>query len=224
MKNRFAAATGWLDEQAGGCGEALRMINKVCLTILGLVLGLSLSAGVAPCQDDVIVSLDVGECRLTVEANDQWHTLRLRAHHPQYRPCHIDRESMLAALGAAFLKTERPKLEGSYSSLFIGRLIDYPWLSQHLAFAALNDKKGWDSRRGKPVTTGINAYVAKVVSAKPLLAQIEPVFIKNGYRVVGVEVEKVLVGGFAEVPFYPGELPPGRVPYDAMVWFRLEKN
>ena len=66
--------------------------------------------------------------------------------------------------------------------------------------------------------------MAKVLSAKPLLAQIEPVFIKNGYRVVGVEVEKVLVGGFAEVPFYSGEWTPGRVPYDAMVWFRLEKN
>ena len=166
----------------------------------------------------------MGECRLSVEANDQWHTLRLRAHHPRYRPCHIDRESMAAALGSAFLKTDRPRLEGSYSSLFIGRLIDYPWLAQHLAVAALNDKKGWDSKRGKPVTIGINSYVARVLSAKPLLEQIEGVFTENGYRVVGVEVEKVLVGGFAEAPFYPGELTPGRVPYDAMGWFRLNRN
>jgi len=200
------------------------MQNRASWILVGLVLVFSLSAAGGSCQDDVIVSLDVGECRLTVEASEQWHTLRLRAHHPKYRPCNIDRESMLAALGAAFLKTERPKLEGSYSSLFSGRLIDYPWLSQHLAVAALNDKKGWDSKRGKPVATGINSYVAKVLSATPLLAQIEPVFIKNGYRVVGVEVEKVLVGSLREVPFHPGGLRPGLVPYDAMVWFRLEKN
>jgi hypothetical protein len=182
------------------------MNSRTFLTILGCMLVLSLSAEVAWCGDEVIVSREVGDCRLTVEANDQWHTLRLRAHHPKFRGCNIDRESMRSALGAAFLKTEPPKLEGSYSSLFIGRLIDYPWLSQNLATAALSDKKGWDSRRGKPVATGINSYVAKVLFAKSLPAPIETVFTENGYRVVGVEVEKVLVGSLREVPFYPGDM------------------
>jgi hypothetical protein len=57
-----------------------------------------------------------------------------------------------------------------------------------------------------------------------LIAQIESPFTKSGYRVAGVSVEKVLVGGFREVPFYEGEMHPGRVPYDAQVWFRLHKN
>ncbi len=70
----------------------------------------------------------------------------------------------------------------------------------------------------------INKYVSQLLFRKELMAQIETAFTKGGYRVAGVTVEKVLVGGFREIPFYQGEMHPGRVPYDAQVWFRLEKN
>ncbi|MCJ7663801.1 MAG: hypothetical protein MUO24_06130 [Desulfobacterales bacterium] len=165
----------------------------------------------------------MGECVLTVEANDQLHTLRLRAHHPQGRGCHIDKDAMVSILRAAFSKTESPKLAGSYSSLFIGRLIDFPWLSQYLASAAYKDD-GWDAKRGKPAAMDINRYVAQLLSRKELLAQLETVFAEGGYKIIGVSVEKVLVLGFREVPLYQGDMAPGLVPFDAMVWFRLEKD
>jgi hypothetical protein len=130
---------------------------------------------------------------------------------------------MLSVLSVAFSKTESPRLEGSYSSLSIGRLIDYPWLSQYLAITAYRDP-GWDSKKGKPVAMDINKYTKQLLSRKELIAQIEVPFTKGGYRIVSVTVEKVLVGGFREVPFYQGEMHPGQVPYDAQVWFRLEKN
>jgi len=134
-----------------------------------------LSGTIVLSQDEVIVSLKVGECSLTVESNDKWHTLRLRAHHPKYKGCQITRDSMFLALSTALLKTESPKLEGSYSSLSIGRLIDYPWLSQYLAVTAYSDD-GWDSKRGKPVAMGINQYMAKVLSTKELMTQIERIW------------------------------------------------
>jgi hypothetical protein len=199
------------------------MINRGSSYILGLILVFSLSGTIASSQELVIVSSKVGECDLTVESNEKWHTLRLRAHHPKYKGCHIDKNSMLSVLTAAFFKNDPPKLEGSYSSLFIGRLIDFPWLSQYLATTAYRDQ-GWDSKKGKPVAMDINKYVSQLLFRKELMAQIETVFEKGGYRVVGVTVEKVLVGGFREVPFYQAEIHPGRVPYDAQVWFRLERN
>ena len=199
------------------------MSKRTFSYILGSILLLSLSGTIASSQELVIVSSKAGECDLTVESNEKWHTLRLRAHHPKYKGCHIDKNSMLSVLSAAFLKNDSPKLEGSYSSLFIGRLIDYPWLSQYLATTAYRDH-GWDSKKGKPVAMDINKYVSQLLFRKELMAQIETVFEKGGYRVVGVTVEKVLVGGFREVPFYQGEMHPGRAPYDAQVWFRLEKN
>jgi hypothetical protein len=192
------------------------MINWTSTYILGLILVFSLSGTIALSQENVLVSLKAGECSLSVESNDKWHTLRLRAHHPKYEGCHITRDE-------AFSKTESPKLEGGYSSLFIGRLIDYPWLSQYLATAAYQDR-GWDSKRGKPAVMDINKYVSSVLSRKELLTQIEAPFVKGGYKVIGVTVEKVLVGSFREVPRYQGEMASGRVPYDAQVWFRLEKS
>jgi hypothetical protein len=199
------------------------MIQKASLYIFCFMLVFPLAGTSASSQDQAIVSSNVGECTLTVEANDQWHSLRLRAYHPQGRGCHIDKDSMLSALSAAFVKSGSPKLAGSYSSLFIGRLIDYPWLSQYLASAAYKDD-GWDAKRGKPVAMDINRYVAQLLSRKELLAQLETVFAEGGYRIIGVSAEKVLVLGFREVPLYQGDMAPGLVPFDAMVWFRLEKD
>jgi hypothetical protein len=199
------------------------MIHRGSSFILGLILVFSLSGTIASSQERVIVSSKVGECELTVESNENQHTLRLRAHHPNYKGCHIDPTSVVSALTAAFLKRDSPKLEGSYSSLSMGRLIDYPWLSEYLATTAFRDQ-GWDSKRGKPAVMDINKYVSQLLFRKELTAEIETAFEKGGVRVVGVSVEKVLVGSFREVPFYQGEMHPGRVPYDAQVWFRLEKN
>jgi hypothetical protein len=177
----------------------------------------------ASSQEQVIVSLKVGECDLRVESIEKEHVLRVRAHHPKYVGCHIDKNSVVSVLTAAFLKSDSPRLEGNYSALSIGRLIDYPWLSESLATAAYRDQ-GWDSKKGKPVAMDINKYVSQMLFKKELIAEIEAVFEKGGIRVVGVSVEKVLVGGFREVPFYQGKIYPGRVPYDAQVWFRLGRN
>lgn len=196
---------------------------KHFLYIFCYLLMISFSGTMASPQERVIVSWKVGECELSVESNEKWKTLRLRAHHPKYKGCHITRDDMLLVLENAFSKAELPKIEGDFSSLFIGRLIDYPWLSQYLATTAYRDRE-WDSKRGKPVTIDINKYVAQVLFRKELIAQMETPFAIGGYRIVGVTVEKVLVGGIREVPLYQGKIFSGKVPYDAQVWFRLKKN
>lgn len=199
------------------------MIQKASLYIFCIMLVFPLCVAGAFSHDQVVVSANVGDCVLSVEANDQWHTLRLRAYHPEGRGCSIDKDSMVSVLTAAFSKTEAPKLEGSYSSLSFGRIIDFPWLSQYLAIAASHDK-GWDAKRGKPTSMDINHYVAQVLSRKELLTQIDSACMQGGYRIVNVSVEKVLVGSLREVPLYQGAMEPGLFPYDAIVWLRLEKN
>jgi hypothetical protein len=42
--------------------------------------------------------------------------------------------------------------------------------------------------------------------------------------VISTTVEKVLVGGFGDVPLWQGKMAPAKLPYDAMVWFRLERK
>lgn len=192
---------------------------------LGLVLILMLPAASAWSRETVVVAAQAGECMLSVEADEEWHTLRLRAHHPDYKGCKISKNDMILILAAAFAKTEPPMLKGEYRSLFIGRLIDYPWLSHYLANAAYQ-YPGWSKKQGKPKTRteGINNFVARVLFNETLLMPIQAELAKQGYRIAGVTVEKVLVGSFRELPFYQGKIAAGLVPYDAMVWFRLQKN
>jgi len=178
---------------------------------------------IANSQVIVIAATKVGECQLRVEANDQWHTFQSRAHHPMYKSCDVEKESMLLALEAAFSSPGSPVMSGNFSSLFMGRLIDYSWLSRHLADTARGDSRR-DSKKGKPVATDINKYVSRLLSAKDLIDPIEAVLVKGNYKIVGVTVEKVLVGSFREIPLYQGVAFPGEVPYDAQVWLRLERN
>lgn len=199
------------------------MLKRACLNIWILILVLSIFGTQAASQENVIVSSQVGDCTLSMGTIAKDHTLMLRAYHPQGKACYIDQESMFVVLDAAFSKDELRKLEGGYTSLYIGRLIDYPWLSQYLADAAKSDKE-WDAKKGKPLVMGINQYVSKLLSKKELLTQIEVFSLKGGYKVSGASVEKVLVGGFREVPLYQGSMKSDKVPYDAMVWFKLEKN
>ncbi|HUH66804.1 MAG TPA: hypothetical protein VLZ07_10265, partial [Syntrophales bacterium] len=123
--------------------------------LVGFVIVIFGSTAIAVSHEGVITSSTVGECSLSVEANVRWHTLRLRAFHPQGRNCLVDRDSMLSALSMAFSENGLLKFEGVFTSLFIGRLIDYPWLSQYLAITARKDRK-WNAKRGKPVTLNVN--------------------------------------------------------------------
>ena len=122
------------------------MTNKIALCILGLMLVLPIAAISWSSQIISIISIPAGECTLSIETNEQWQTLRLRALHPLYHYCQITQDEMISALTKAFSKTETPRLEGIYSSLSIGRLIDFPWLVQHLEVTAYEDKK-WNAKK-----------------------------------------------------------------------------
>ena len=202
--------------------ESGRLMRGRCLYATVLALCLSVPTLVDSYQERLILSMEAGDCSLRVEADDQSHTLRLRVH-PERPDCGITREAVQSILKVAFSKTAPPKLEGPYSSLFIGRLIDFPWLSQYLATTAYKDK-GWNRTKGKPLSVDINKYVATILSRPEVTSQVGETFGDSGYRIVSVSVEKVLVGPFRDVPLYQGEMLPGKVPYDCMVWFRLEKR
>jgi len=189
----------------------------------GIILIFLLSSVCAWSRETAVIAAQSGECTLRVVADDEWHTLRLRAHHPKYKGCNVSEDDMISILAAAFSKTKPPMLKGEYASVFIGRLIDYPWLSHYLANAAYRDSE-WSLKKGKPRTMGINNFVSRVLFNQSLVRPLQTELAKHGYRIAGVSVEKVLVGGFRELPFYQGKIAAGWVPYDAMVWFLLQKN
>jgi hypothetical protein len=183
-----------------------------------LLLGASIPA---PAGEPVIASIPAGECTLTVEAAENWPALRLRARHPAYRPCFIDKAAVVEALTQAFAEPHPILVSREFTSLALGRLIDYPWLARFLALRAAQDPN-WDAATGKPRRVHVNRYVADVLFSPEIVSEIEKPLHGLGYRVAGVSVEKVLVGGFDNVPQSEGSAQKAKIPFDAQVWFRLE--
>jgi len=189
---------------------------------LGLLLCLAPPPSALAYQERLVLSVQSGTCTLRLEADDEARVLRLRVL-PEDASCRVSREAVQAFLEQAFSRTDPPRLEGTYSSLYVGRLVDYPWLSLLLASAAAQDGR-WDPKKGKPVGMGINAYVASLLSRREVMAQLESAIQEAGYRIRSVSVEKVLVGDLRRVGPPEARTRAGRVPYDAMVWFRLERT
>jgi hypothetical protein len=190
-------------------------------TLLAATLILLTSIPVAG-GEAVIASVSSGECTLSLEAAENWPALRLRAGHPAHRPCFIDKASVIRILSEAFAKPLPESASRGYTSLAVGRLVDYPWLVQFLALHAALDP-GWDAAAGKPVKIHINRYVADVLSSPEIVLEIEAPLREERYRISDVSVEKVLVGGFENVPQLEGPRRKGKFPFDAQVWFRLER-
>lgn len=176
------------------------------------------TAGVA-----VMASIPAGECTLRVEASENWPALRLRAGHPHHRLCLIDKTAVIQVLTQAFSEPHPCLASREFTSLAIGRLIDYPWLVQFLALRAAQDPQ-WDAAAGKPRRLHVNRYVADALSSPEIVREIEAPLREPGYRITGVSVEKVLIGGFDNVPQLAGPRPRGKIPFDAQVWFRLKRD
>lgn len=180
-------------------------------------------ASIAAAGEAVVASIPAGECTLSLEVAENWPTLRLRAGHPNHRACFIEKAAAIQVLTQAFSKPHSILIAREFTSLALGRLIDYPWLVQFLARRAAQDPH-WDAAAGKPRSVHVNRYVADVLSSPDIVREIEAPLRKPGYRITGASVEKVLVGGFENVPQLAEPRPRGKIPFDAQVWFRLERD
>jgi hypothetical protein len=113
-----------------------------------------------------------------------------------------------------------------YRALFLGRLVDYPWLSEELARWAARAAE-WDSLKARPRTGGNgNALVERILLHGGVLEPLAGALAGAGLQVTGVSAEKVLTAPIATLPFgarfrSEGLSGDARVPYDAMVHLRL---
>jgi hypothetical protein len=194
------------------------MASRVVLAAALFLIARIPAAGGEP----IIAPVPAGECTLSLEMAANWPSLRLRASHPEHRPCFIDKSAVIRALMEAFSGPHPALASREFTSLAIGRLIDYPWLVQFLALRAAQDPQ-WDAAAGKPRRADVNRYVADVLFRREVIVEIEAPLREQGYRIIGVSVEKVLVGGFENVPQLNGHRRKGKIPFDAQVWFRLEQ-
>lgn len=142
-----------------------------------------------------------------LEKSDQFLSIKLR------NACGLGKPQVQSALAGlrrdAFAQGGAPRMLRTY----LGRAVDYPWVSLAMGKAALNSKE-WDSVAGKTRRRAINSYVAALLGVSGALDDLLP-----GWSLQSISVEKVLVqpatkiAGLATSPKDKSLLP-----YDAMLW------
>lgn len=140
---------------------------------------------------------------------------RLRAHLDAFVPCVIDEPAYRRLIAEALRQAD--DANNDTLTVALGRIADYPWLSQTLADAALKDT-GWNAQRGKPRSGSgnVNVFVQHLLLTDALRSRFAP----PGWALGGVSVEKVLV-----MPLDGGtRAGKPRVPVDAQAWLRFQRD
>jgi hypothetical protein len=196
---------------------------------LGLVLGLVAVAALAPAAargqapaapGRFAASAEVRGCALELaHPAPSDDTLRLRT------GCPLSLAELLQGVDR-LLATAGPALPAP-ATLMMGRIVEYPWLAERLARAALADP-GWDAARGRPRAGHENRWVADTLEQRRLLSELADRFAAEGLALRVAGVEKVLVGAVASAPELRGLAadgvdPAARLPFDAQLWLRIER-
>ena len=110
---------------------------------------------------------------------------------------------------------DAPPLNG----FFLGRAMDYPWISQHLAQSALRSPE-WDLQAGTAKTGDTSRLVESFLLNDEFKQRLEKPFQHQSYSIGTVSIEKLAVAPINKiVPV--SENPRQIVPLDALLYFKL---
>ena len=175
-------------------------------------------------QNEIILSqMKVGECSMALQANLKWKTITLQARQPDLKNCKMNRANLISLIKEAVAKNKLLFRSHEFTSIFIGRAVEFPWLSSFLSEQAFKDSL-WNRIKGHPKKQNVNRYVETILYRHPVISQLDSVMQKVGYRISGVSVEKVLVGRYQNLIDFNGPKFKGGLPFDAQVYLILKKE
>lgn len=183
-------------------------ISRRTLTI-GLTLCLTLSLTLCPSM--------VFACSPFIEEHTSWSSASLRPHATAFERCEIDEQSYHRIV-SEWLR-DRPTGSANLSSLSLGRVVIYPWLSRYIADSALG-RPDWAARISKAKPIDREKLAAAVLLDPALLRRLSIPFEGTPYRVLSVSFEKMLFGRADEFSSN-GKAGAVMVPFDAQLWLRL---
>ncbi len=183
-------------------------------TAYAVALGLWLAS--APTAAETLYRLDGEGCQASLETDASGANLRVRAD----QDCPVSASRLQELLDQGLSLTAPPKGKQAYSSIFLGRLVHYPWLVSALLDVAAASPQ-WDSVHGAAKDGQDNRTVAQLLSQSEALLGVRASLRRAGYDLTGVSVEKVLVGGHTDFPYHLAQNTPGKLPFDAQVWLMV---
>jgi hypothetical protein len=156
-------------------------------------------------------------CAPYIEEHPASPSASFRPHPAAFEHCEVS-EATYQRVVAEWLRT-RPADSPPISSLSLGRAVTFPWISRHVADAALQSP-GWGARISR-AKAGEREKLARPALLDPvLLKRLAVPFEGTPYRVEHLSYEKVLFGNAGE---HSSNKAAGavKVPFDAQLWLRL---
>ncbi len=194
------------------CDTPVKYHSPYIKLIASLIAFMVLSPAAAVSYESTILGRKVEDCHIRVEFDDKWNVMTVRSGRTDYGHCRIERDLLVDLVSDAFkkLSTEEHK---NVKSVFLGRIVSYPWLSEYIKGMA--EKSGeWDLKKGRPKKGYINAFVGDLIFKATVITDLNTVLKPYGLLVSGVSVEKVLVDTYD----LTGTSGKGKLPFDAMMW------
>ncbi len=174
-------------------------------------------------QELIVVQKDSQLVKVTADL--RWNTLTIRLVSKGKSRAMLKQQELLQILDTLVIQKGQFLKEHEFNSIFLGRLIEYPWLEKFLILQAAQSAD-WDPVKGhlKNRKIFINSWVASQLFRHPIFKTISKKFQKIHYRLTKVSVEKVLVTGLKKIGLKISNIQKGNFPFDAQVWLILKKQ
>lgn len=156
-------------------------------------------------------------CEPFIEEHPGWASASFRPHRNAFERCDVS-EPVYRTVVAEWLRA-RARGHGELASLSLGRAVSFPWLSRHIADAALRIP-GWAGRVARARTGERDRLAAEAIRDPDLLRRLAAPFEGSPYVVASVSFEKALFGP-ADRHSSSEDAGAVMVPFDAQLWLRL---
>jgi hypothetical protein len=181
------------------------MISPTLLPALALTTALA----VAP--------LSALGCSPFVEEHPNSSSATFRANTDAFEDCPVG-EATYRQVVSEWLRSRASGLP-EITSLALGRAVSFPWVSQHIADAALGIPN-WATKVAGTPPGRRDALAAGAIRDPELLDRLVGPFEGTEYVVTGISFEKVLYGNANEHSSHR-DAGTTRVPFDAQLWLQL---
>ena len=170
-------------------------------------VGLSVTPVAVTADDAILHSGVYGQCPLQLESHNDTLSIRVQSR------CVLSRTDFTAFLRVALAALPSDQL---YTSLFLGRVVEYPWVSEQVVQAAQREVIVPHMK-----AAALHSFVQSVLM-QPAVSELFSVpLARQGYRVKAASVEKVLVALPGARPVPPWVSPDSRLPFDALWHYTL---